>query len=241
MAGIRITLGLLKFISMKIVQYIIDKTKQTNFDKIISYKKLQIMMGLAGILLPLLVVAGKYLSEGSGVLEDSVSDYYNNGTGGDILVGILFALSFFLFAYKGPEGIDSIIADIGGAMALGVALFPTTSENKFVSSMHFIFAALLFATLIIFSLYLFRKTKKTVKPTPEKIKRNRIYFCCGIIMIVCIVGMFVCYIALNSFTRKYNIIFWGETIALVSFGFSWLTKAEWLYLVDEPANKIVVS
>jgi preprotein translocase subunit SecG len=217
---------------MGIIEEIIDKTKQTNDDKIISYKQLQILMGLAGIFLPLLVVMGKYFSFQSFTLEDSISDYYDNGTGGDILVGVLFALGVFLFAYKGPERIDSIIANIGGAMAMGVALFPTTSDKKFIYSMHFICAVLLFTVFIVFSLYLFRKTKKHTKPTPEKVKRNRVYFWCGIIMIVCIVAMFVCYIFLKPVATQYNIIFWGETIALVSFGTSWLTKAEWLYLRD---------
>jgi hypothetical protein len=217
---------------MGIIEEIIDKTKQTNDDKIISYKQLQILMGLAGIFLPLLVVLGKYFSFQSLALEDSISDYYDNGTGGDILVGVLFALGVFLFAYKGPERIDSIIANIGGTMAMGVALFPTVSDKKLIYSMHFVCAVLLFTVFIVFSLYLFRKTKKHAKPTPEKVKRNRVYFWCGIIMIVCIVAMFVCYIFLKPAAAQYNIIFWGETIALVSFGTSWLTKAEWLYLRD---------
>ncbi len=221
---------------MGIIEELIDKTKQTNDDKIISYKQLQIMMGLAGILLPLLVVLGKYVSSHSFVLEDSISDYYDNGTGGDILVGVLFALSVFLFAYKGPERIDSIVANIGGTMAMGIALFPTTSDVTFVYSMHFICAVLLFTVFIVFSLYLFRKTNKGTTPTPEKLKRNRIYFWCGIIMIVCIVAMFICYLLMKKFATEHNIIFWGEAIALASFGTSWLTKAEWLYLEDQPES-----
>jgi hypothetical protein len=217
---------------MGLIDDIIDKTKQTNDDKIISYKQLQVMMGLAGILLPLLVVIGKYASSLSWVLENSISDYYDNGTGGDILVGVLFALSVFLFAYKGPEKIDSIIANIGATMAMGIALFPTTSDKKFIYTTHLVCAVLLFTVFIVFSLYLFRKTKKNTNPTPEKVKRNRIYFACGIIMIVCIAGMFGCYLIDRSFAYKHNIIFWGETVALIAFGISWLTKAEWLYLKD---------
>lgn len=224
----------IKIYHMGIIKEIIDKTKQTNDDKIISYKQLQILMGLAGIFLPLLVIIGKYFSSQTFALENSISDYYDNGTGGDILVGVLFALGVFLFAYKGPERIDSIIANIGGTMAMGIALFPTTSDKKFVYTTHLVCAVLLFTVFIVFSMYLFRKTKNHTKPTPEKIKRNRLYFLCGIIMIICIVGMFGCYLINPSFASKYNVIFWGETLALIAFGTSWLTKAEWLYLEDKP-------
>jgi magnesium-transporting ATPase (P-type) len=117
-------------------------------------------------------------------------------------------------------------------MAMGIALFPTTSDKKFIYTTHLVCAVLLFTVFIVFSLYLFRKAKKNTNPTPEKVKRNRIYFACGIIMIVCIVGMFGCYLINPPFAYKHNIIFWGETVALIAFGISWLTKAEWMYLKD---------
>ncbi|HEX4956748.1 MAG TPA: hypothetical protein VFV46_01115 [Lacibacter sp.] len=208
------------------------KNEQSEQDQIISYTTLRIMMGLAGIFLPLLVVLAKWISEKSGVLEFSISDYYDNSSGGDMLVGVLFALSFFLFSYKGPEPVDNRIADVGSLMAIGVALFPTTSKVLWIHYAHFIFAIGLFTVFIIFSTYLFRKTKKYIPPTAEKLKRNKLYLVCGIIMIVCIAGLAVAMWLFEDACKKYNLVFWGEAIALVSFGISWLTKAEWLYWKD---------
>ena len=70
-------------------------------DQIISYYELRMLIGAAGILLPLLLFFGKLIFNGSSQIEYSISDYYDNGTAGDILVGVLFALGFFLLVLQG--------------------------------------------------------------------------------------------------------------------------------------------
>jgi Ca2+/Na+ antiporter len=169
-------------------------------------------------------------------VEFSISDYYDNGVSGDLLVGVLFVLGFFLLSYKGYEPIDNKVSNLSCLFALGVALFPTTSKVSLIHNLHFVFAFLLFATFIFFSIYLFRKKdKNNPQPiTPIKALRNKVYLTCGIIMIVCIIV-----IALASFgllgdaSEKYNLVFWFETIALVAFGFSWITKGGELVFKDE--------
>ena len=65
------------------------------------------------------------LAFGSGpVIKDSISAYYGLATGvsvfdaRDILVGSLFAMGFFLFAYKGYEPTDDHLGDLAGALGL---------------------------------------------------------------------------------------------------------------------------
>jgi hypothetical protein len=194
-------------------------------DQIIPYYTLRILIGAAGILLPILLVIGKLISQNSFKLEYSISDYYDNSTSGDILVGVLFALAFFLVSYKGYAAIDSIAANFGCTFALGVALCPTTSSNKFVHYAHFGFAFLLFSVFIFFSIYLFRKS--SAHPTKQKKNRNKVYLICGIIMIACIVTIAAFEILAAAEVReKLHPVFWFESLALVSFGFSWITKAE---------------
>jgi hypothetical protein len=200
-------------------------------DQIIPYYTLRILIGAAGILLPVLLVVGKLISENSLAIEYSISDYYDNSTAGDILVGVLFSLAFFLVSYKGYAPIDSIAANLGCAFALGVALCPTTSKNSFIHYAHFVFAFLLFSVFIFFSIYLFRKSGP--HPTKQKKNRNKVYLLCGIIMIVCIVGIAVFEFLVNSrFREKWHPVFWLESLALVSFGFSWITKAEMVFSDD---------
>ena len=209
------------------------KNTGENNNQIISYVILRVLIGAAGIALPFLLMIGKLIANSSTQIEFSVSDYYDNGTAGDILVGILFVLGLFLIAYKGYERIDSIAANFGGSFALGVALFPTTSSNHTIHIMHFVFALLLFSTFIFFSIYLFRKTDLNKKTTQQKDNRNRIYLICGIVMIVCVAAIAVGMLWLTELSATYHLVFWFESIALIAFGFSWVTKAEVLFLKDE--------
>ena len=208
------------------------KTPAKN-DQIISYYALRILIGAMGILLPLLLVIGNLIANNTLQIEPSVSDYYDNGTAGDILVGVLFVLGFFLMAYKGYDKTDSRVANLGCVFALGVALFPTTSCNPFIYTLHFVFAFLLFAVFIFFSIYLFRKSEPGSVCTKEKSKRNKVYFTCGIIMIICIAGIAICKFFLRGAGEKYLLVFWFESVALIAFGISWITKAEFLFLKDE--------
>ena len=206
-------------------------------DQIISYYELRMLIGAAGILLPFLLFIGKLVSNGEPQIEYSVSDYYDNGAAGDILVGVLFALGFFLLSYRGYEPIDSKAANLGCVFALGVALFPTISDNHWVHKLHFVFALLLFSVFIFFSIYLFRKGDPRKSCSKQKENRNRAYLVCGIIMIVCIAGIAVCSFFLEELSAKYHLVFWLESIALVSFGFSWITKAEFLFWKDSDTDE----
>lgn len=214
----------------------ITQTKRPGYDndQIIPYFTLRVLIGAAGILLPILLVIGKLITERTFKLEYSISDYYDNSTAGDILVGVLFALAFFLVSYKGYAPIDSIAANLGCAFALGVALCPTTSHSKFIHYTHFVFAFLLFSVFIFFSIYLFRK--KAPHPTRQKKNRNKVYLVCGIIMIACIAGIAACEIL--HVNPNLHFVFWFESVALISFGFSWITKAEMVFS-DEHGQKEV--
>ena len=207
------------------------KTPAKN-DQIVSYYALRILIGAAGILLPLLLIIGNLITNNSLLIEFSVSDYYDNSTAGDILVGVLFVLGFFLMTYKGYDKTDSRVANLGCVFALGVALFPTTSTNYVVHIMHFVFALLLFTVFIVFSMYLFRKTDTNTVYTKQKDKRNKVYLACGIIMILCIAGIAIGMLWLEKLSTTYHLVFWFELVAFIAFGVSWVVKAEFLFLKD---------
>ncbi len=208
------------------------KTPSQN-NQIVSYYALRILIGASGVLLPFLLIIGNYIAYDSFKIEFSVSDYYDNGTAGDILVGVLFVLGFFLMTYKGYEKIDSRAANLGCVFALGVALFPTTSTNQVVHIMHFVFAVLLFSVFIFFSIYLFRKTGTGTVKTKRKDSRNLVYLTCGIIMILCIAAIAISMIWFEALSIKCQLVFWFESLALIAFGISWIVKAEFLFLKDK--------
>ena len=119
--------------------------------------------------------------------------------------------------------------NIAGVFALGVAWFPTTEvgSTDLTGKIHLTFAILFFLTLAFYSLILF--TKKGSDPTPQKLRRNIIYITCGLIMIACLIAMLVYFAFLKDSSSETSFVFWGETIALIAFGVSWLTKGGTLY------------
>jgi amino acid transporter len=98
-----------------------------------------------------------------------------------------------------------------------------------IGKVHLTFAALLFLTLAFFSLFLFTKSKKGESPTPEKLIRNKIYIICGITIILCIISIAIYKLFIQTANPISAFVFWAETIALIAFGTSWLTKGETLF------------
>ena len=198
----------------------------------ISYLTLRRVVGMLGVLLPVVVAGGCIvLGACSGILE-SISAYQGTIMR-NVFAGTLFTVGWFLFSYKGYEPKDDIAGDLGGLFALGVALFPTTSDLGAIRLLHNLSAALLFLVLAYFSLGLF--TKDGGSPTPEKKKRNTLYRACGVIMLLCIALTALYYVFLTeSGIAAYHPVFWLETFALSAFGVSWLTKGKTLW--KDPAD-----
>jgi hypothetical protein len=209
--------------------------KEPEFGKtlVFSYLALRKVIGLLGVALPFTLIIGALIFFKTGI-QGSISSYYYTGMR-DIFVGTLWAIGFFLLSYQGYGRIDNIFGNFACVFAVGVALFPTAPDidpsitATWIGRIHLIFAASFFFTLMCFSLFLFTKTNPTQQPTPEKLQRNRVYKACGYTLAVCIV-----LIAMYAFLPNkelspltaYHPVFWLETIAILAFGVSWLTKGE---------------
>ena len=100
-----------------------DKGK-TDAD-VLSYITMRRALGSLGVVLPFVLLIGGYLSECC--LRTSISAYYYSPSPvlHGLFVGILCAIGIFLITYKGYDWIDNWIANLAGAGALGVAIFPT--------------------------------------------------------------------------------------------------------------------
>ena len=134
---------------------------------------------------------------------------------------------------------------MAGILALGVAFFPTNETsadkcaiihlplNELRNNLHNILSAALFLILSAISLFLFTKSKGVVI-TKQKIRRNRIYRICGVIMLVCIVVLALYANVRDSlpWLKQYKPVFWLEYLALLAFGVSWLVKGG-LFLMDK--------
>jgi hypothetical protein len=218
--------------------------------EIISYYTMRRAIGVLGITLPLILLAGSFLFGGCKEVQSSISTYYHTNMR-NVFVGYNCAVALFLFAYRGHDWMDNLAGYLGCIFVLGVAflpceisstarpcLVPVSGQHPLVGKMHNLSALLYFIILIVYSLLLFPKThmdrvtgEKMFMARPKK-RRNVIYYICGSLMAASLLLIIV-----YMFFLKYrypglkllNPVFWLETIMLLSFGISWLTKGQLLF------------
>jgi hypothetical protein len=210
---------------------------------LISFMTLRKAVGSLGIALPFVVWGGSFLFGNCDGIKPTISDYYYTNMR-EIFVGILCAISLFLFTYKGYSKLDNWSANVAAIFALGIALFPTTyhegvncekNVDNFItyshsSTIHFTSATIFFLTLAYMSICLFTKTNNKNQAdglTEEKLIRNKIYIGCGWTIIGSLVIIFLHQKDILPSALPITFIF--ETVALVSFGMSWLIKGEVLF------------
>lgn len=200
--------------------------------ELVSYRTLRVVVGVLGMAMPIVLLVWGLLLRSPGRLLDAISDYYAYRTR-DVFVGVLFTIAWFLFTYRGYDARDRRAGNLACLFALGVALFPdngTALEQR----VHALSAAALFLDLAYFSALLF--TRSGGNPTPQKLKRNRIYRACGWAIVACIAAIAL-YFATGrpEALRPLRPVFWLETLALWAFGFSWFVKGETVWR-DPPAR-----
>ena len=195
-------------------------------DEIVSYLTLRRVVGVLGVALPVVLALWGFALCDCVEMQPSISAYYGMRTR-DALVGILFALAWFLFSYKGYERTDDVAGNLACLFALGAALFPS-SGTGWEKAVHFGSALALFLVLSYFSLFLF--TRSGGSPTPEKKIRNRVYTACGVSMLICIGLIGLCHWRLeDTAVTALKPVFWLESLALWAFGISWFVKGETLW------------
>ena len=192
-----------------------------------------------GLLLPIVLLFVPLIFNLCSERQASMSDYYYTKMG-SYFTGTLCAFSLFLFAYKGYDKADRVSSLLACLFALGVVFFPTSmddlssscyvvtiSTSKATSIIHYTFAACFFVTLSYMSLFLF--TKSGGNPTPRKLKRNIIYKICGYVMLASILSILLFTLFFKEALNKYHPTFYLETITLLAFSLSWLTKGEAIF------------
>ena len=203
-----------------------------------SYQELRQAIGILGTALPFVLSIGACVIFGTGI-QSSLSRYYHTEMGG-VFVATLCAIGVFLYFYKGypATGLrdnDNLVGNVAGVSAIGVALFATEPSGNaeipttFIGRVHVCFAALLFASLAYFCLYLFKKTDPNKHPTEQKLRRNRIYKVSGwtIVVSIVLVGVQALLPAeIRQVLIPYNPAFWLEAIAVVAFSVAWLIKGQ---------------
>lgn len=220
-----------------------NNQKEEDNSLVLSYLTLRKAVGFLGISLPIVIAIGAVLIGDCSGLQDSISDYHNTAMR-DVFVGILCAIALFLSAYSGYDKLDFWIAKITGFLGFVVALLPDDPDLDnpctivcqqnipgWMSTVHFISAALFLLLLSYFSIFLFTKSSQSKsEQTPEKKKRNLIYKICGFTIIGCLVLLAIYFFSpsLKAKFGDYSPVYIFETLALWAFGISWIVKGEFI-------------
>lgn len=188
-----------------------------------SYLTLRKAVGWIGILLSPALLVGNIIIFREHRIPGSISLYYYTGMR-DVLVGGICAIALFMFFYRGYDKWDRWATNLVGFFAICVAFFPTTANGPldFSGKIHFFSAACFFILLAAISLFLF--TRSRAYYSDNKTTRNKIYILCGVIMLVCLVAIAVYFQLYDMESTGSSFVFWTETVALLAFGISWLTK-----------------
>ena len=187
-----------------------------------SYIALRKTVGWIGILLPFVLILGNEVIF-KGDFHSSISYYYYTGMR-NVFVGSLCAVGMFLFFYAGYDKLDDWAGNLAGFFAIGIAFLPTSEYGlDTVGILHFVCATIFFLILALMSIFLFTKTDKEEESEAPKKSRNLIYKICGYAIIGCLAAILV-YVMFFQEKKVTSLVFWAETIALLAFGFSWLTK-----------------
>ncbi len=225
--------------------------------EIISYYTMRRAIGVLGITLPLILVAGSLQFGGCQEVQGSISTYYHTNMR-NIFVGYNCAVALFLFAYRGHDWRDNLAGYLGCIAVLGVAflpctlsepgqpcLLPVSNQNPLIGKLHNLSALIYFTILIVYSLLLFPKTHMDMVTgekrfmARQKRRRNVVYYICGSIMTASLLLIIVYMGFLENLypsLRDLDPIFWLESLVLLSFGTSWLTKGQ-LFFRDENYKK----
>lgn len=220
------------------IKFSVDKENPV----VISFKTMRRMIGILGIALPVLLFVWSVCISNNHFLLDSISSYYHTYRR-DWLVGILCAVSLFLFAYHGYDNLDFVVFKIAAISALGVAFFPAFIKSPInpdvhiagnatalTNAVHYVSASIFFITLACVSLFLFTKTGGDPEQqhcTKRKVIRNRLYIVCGLLIFASIIFMAILMLLPpDNGIFAFEPAFWAETVALFAFGTSWLVKGE---------------
>ncbi len=217
---------------------------ESKIPEVVSYLVLRRAVGIIGVSLPIVLLAGSMLIFDCSEIQGSISKYYHTVMR-NVFVGSLCAVALFLWAYKGYKRDDkdnkymlqdNPAGNLAALFALGVAFFPTfigpddlTScieceyPKKITGYLHLFWALSFFLMLAYFSIILFTKGKNK--------NENRLYRICGFTILICLLLIVIyLYLLKDNYPNLQRIkpVFWLEAFALWAFGISWLRKGKLL-------------
>jgi hypothetical protein len=191
-----------------------------------TYFSLRIGIGVLALAFPPLLLIGGLII---GVpWQDSMSAYYHasSGTGSmrDWFVGILFAVAAFLILYRGYRPLENGLLNVGGAFAIGVAIFPMPwlCQAGCKWTPHGFCAVAFFLCLAAVCLFCSRDTLQLIKDPVRRKHYQALYTSLGLMMVALPLAAW----AVTTLFEPSKVIFCIEVAGIAAFSAYWLTKSK---------------
>jgi hypothetical protein len=195
-----------------------------------TYFSLRLGMGVIGAALPWALWLGGLLLDHE-PLRCSMSAYYYSPTMRNVFVGALVALGAFLYLYKGFSTQENWALNLGGAFAVGVAMFPTRpgcgDEHRGLS-LHGTLAVLFFVSIAYVCIVRASDTLSLIRDTRRAERLQTVYRLLGVGMLVLPAGA----AALTLTLDPSILVFFVEAAAVSTFAAYWLAKSREMAVTD---------
>lgn len=199
-----------------------------------TYFALRIGMGALAAALPVLLWLGGRLLDRE-PLRCSMSAYYYSPAMRDTFVGSLVAIGVFLYLYKGFSRQENWALNLAGALAVGIAMRPTTprcDEGTGMFTVHGTFALLFFLSIAYVCLFRASDTLSLVRDTRRARRLRAVYRALGALMIVSPAIAAAVGAVLRPGSSQSSVLFFVETFAVLTFAAYWLAKSREMSATD---------
>lgn len=192
-----------------------------------TYFSLRVGMGVLAAALPPLLWIGGRLGDGE-PLRCSIRAYYHSPAMRDVFVGALVAIGAFLYLYKGFSRQENWALNLGGALAVGIAMVPTgprCGEGGGVFTLHGTFAVLFFLSIAYVCVFRASDTLSLIRDARKAQRLRATYRALGVLMVVSPVIAAALTFVLQSGARGGSRVFYVEALAVLTFAAYWLIKS----------------
>ena len=209
------------------------KTNDPN--AVFDYRALRLLMGLIAFSLPF---ATNLLSD---TQLTSISASFHTRAH-DVFICLLCVISTLLLAYNGHSTREKLASKVASLATLVVVIFPTSKANASMTTagvIHYAGAVIVFGILIYFCLGPFRESALEDKGVKGR-RRAAIYLVCGWIMILSML-LAVLSQVMPSENQASRIVYWTETVSLLTFGFAWIVAGKVIPPLTEEDERLKLS
>lgn len=209
------------------------KTNDPN--AVFDYRALRLLMGLVAFSLPF---ATNLMSD---IELTSISASIHTKAH-DVFICLLCVISTLLLAYNGHSTREKLASKVASLATLVVVIFPTSRADTAMTTsgvIHYAGAVVVFGILIYFCLGPFRDSALEDKGVKGK-RRAAIYLVCGWIMILSML-LAVLSQVMPSERQASRIVYWTETVSLLTFGFAWIVAGKVIPPLTEEDERLKLS